>query len=172
MSVYLYLKKVEAGFSSAACLMEAAAAYAGDSGQSMPRELRVARKGKPSFLNWPGVEFNVSHSGGYWLAAFARTPLGVDIQEHRPCDRDRLTARYFHPEEREWIAGQEDKTAAFFAVWTAKEARGKLSGEGIAVPLARFSTVGDPRCRRLELAAGYSVCLYTEEEDILLRELS
>jgi 4'-phosphopantetheinyl transferase len=89
-----------------------------------------------------GVEFNLSHVKD--LAVLAVTlgrRVGVDIEAIRPLpDRDGIVSRFFSDRERSAFAtlSEEEKSAAFFRVWTRKEAYIKALGTGLSTPLDRF----------------------------------
>lgn len=96
----------------------------------------IARRerGKPYFPNLQGLHFSVSHSGEVFACAFSDAPVGIDIQEKKPregeADRCRNVAkRFFHPDEIDAL--DADTVRAFYAIWTAKEAYVKLTGQGI-----------------------------------------
>lgn len=106
-----------------------------------PTELEFGQgaKGKP-FLSGragsSGLQFNLAHSGVLAMAAVsARNPVGVDIEEVRRLeDAETLVRHFFCPAEinRFKQLPQERKNAAFFNLWTRKEAWLKATGEGIA----------------------------------------
>lgn len=108
--------------------------------------------GKPVLPEYPAVSFNVSHTQGMALLAFAlRVPVGVDVERLRPYPTHRdMARRYFSPAEAEAIEALGDGSeSAFFAVWTRKEAFLKATGLGLAHGLERFtvSAPGDGACR-------------------------
>ena len=92
--------------------------------------------GKPA-LEGERLRFNLSHSGEHALLAVADgVEVGVDIERVRPlADMDALTLRVFSDGERAALAAvpADQRTAAFFAGWTRKEAYIKARGEGIAL---------------------------------------
>jgi 4'-phosphopantetheinyl transferase len=104
--------------------------------------------GKPSLAEGSGgggggLRFNVSHSHGLALYAFARGgELGLDIEYLRDdlAGLD-VAERFFSPAEVVALRGlpAELRTAAFFNCWTRKEAYIKALGEGLSHPLHRFS---------------------------------
>lgn len=116
-----------------------------------PRDIRFhyADGGKPSIPNGPA--FNLSHSEG--MAAVAIAPggaVGVDIEVTAQRtgllrDLDRLAAACFRPEERSAIDAAPDKLARFLQFWTAKEARMKLTGEGLGLEPIRIALELDDR---------------------------
>lgn len=89
---------------------------------------------KPYFRDIPW-QFNLSHSREYVLCVFSKQEVGVDIQQKRNGYQERILQRFFTEEELEtWqnFPTREEKDAYFYRIWTAKEAYGKLTGEGIA----------------------------------------
>ncbi len=92
-------------------------------------------RGKP-FLPDHSLAFNVSHSGDLAIYTFSFTlnRLGVDIEKlNREIDPDQLSKHYFTEGERRELQTlpPDLKRNLFFKIWTAKEARMKLTGEGL-----------------------------------------
>ena len=96
--------------------------------------------GKPRLLGGPQpIEFNLSHSSGRALYAFARgTPLGVDLEgpEAAPPEPALLARAYFHPDEVDRIGAGPGATRRFLDLWTRKEAFGKARGDGLAAAVS------------------------------------
>jgi 4'-phosphopantetheinyl transferase len=117
--------------------------------------------GKPQLGAVPvaarAVHFNLSHSGGWILVAFARSfPLGIDVEtltaqrltaeliEHVMCAGEREALQALPPEQR---------AAAFFKCWTSKEAFLKGLGAGLSVSLRAIEVSIDPGAPAQLLAA-------------------
>ena len=87
--------------------------------------------------------FNYSHSHGLALCALTRERMvGVDIERVRPSvDYADIAARFFSAQEFEAIAAQPEpmRQRAFLSCWTQKEAFVKALGQGLSIPLDRFS---------------------------------
>ena len=85
-----------------------------------------------------GVLFNVAHSKGLAVFAFTHNlEVGVDVELLRPlADLDGVVELTFAPSEAEELQSVPagDRTAAFFACWTRKEAYLKASGNGLGSP--------------------------------------
>ncbi len=120
----------------------------------------VVWEGKPYFSD-PAVPFtfNLTHAGQ--TAALLLTPkdipCGLDCEEYRPLiNRDALANRLFSDSERAWIAEQADVTAAFFHIWTAKEAFIKYTGEGFSRPLRSVSV--NMHTKRTSASDGSTEC--------------
>jgi 4'-phosphopantetheinyl transferase len=88
------------------------------------------------------IEFNLSHSGD--LALYALTlehPLGIDLEQIRPdCNYLAIAQRFFTPSEVSGILSLplEHQPAAFFQIWTAKEAYIKALGGSVFAGLSQF----------------------------------
>lgn len=107
-------------------------------------EFSYSSRGKPA-LKGQGVDqlhFNLAHSHDLALIAVTRAaPVGVDVERIRPMrDADRIAERFFSAREAEAFrnvpAAEQD--AAFFALWTRKEAWLKATGDGISESLSKF----------------------------------
>ncbi len=108
-------------------------------------------RGKPRLaapLDRSGLQFNLSHSGGWLAIAVARDlEVGLDIEGERQLKRVAdLAQRYFSEAEAEWIAGLDGaaQTQAFLAQWTAREALVKSTGTGLAGALGHITLEWQP----------------------------
>lgn len=104
------------------------------------------------FLEQKPLQFNLSHSGDIALLAVTRDiDVGVDIERIDPTRAgDAIVRRYFSTRERDAFAVvDEDRTSAFFRIWTRKEAVIKMLGEGLACPLDSFDIDVDANNPRL-----------------------
>lgn len=109
-----------------------------------------------------GVHFNLAHSEDMALVAVTRVgPIGVDIECIRPVNEmDELVARFFSA--RETVLFQrlrpDEKAAAFFNLWTRKEALLKATGEGItrSLSLVEVSFLPGEPARLLAIAGDAS----------------
>jgi 4'-phosphopantetheinyl transferase len=134
------------------------------------------------------IRFNVSHSQGIALYAFARSrQVGVDV-EHIRLDLAvaEIAARFFSPREAAMllVLPPDVQRQAFFRCWTRKEAYIKALGEGLSLPLDQFdlsSVHGEPATssaaernpseasrwsvREISPAPGYAAALAVEGHD-------
>ncbi len=94
-------------------------------------------QGKP-FLQNSDLAFNLSHSRDLAVLAISRSgPLGLDLEFiDRAADIAGLARTCLTPGETDVLAAlpEAQRRARFFAFWTAKEARMKLTGEGLSLP--------------------------------------
>jgi 4'-phosphopantetheinyl transferase len=97
------------------------------------------------------VQFNVSHSQGWALLAFAvGRNLGVDVEFVRAdVAADEMAERYFSTQEIAELKAlpQTMRAEGFFLCWTRKEAYIKARGEGLQIPFDSFHvsfTPGEP----------------------------
>jgi 4'-phosphopantetheinyl transferase len=115
-------------------------AYLDQSPQSL--RFQVTEYGKPFLDSELHFRFNVSHTEGLALLAFAqKRGVGVDVEKIRAQpDARKLARRFFSETERhqlEHIPAPE-LPAAFFRCWSRKEAYIKAKGEGLSLPLHEF----------------------------------
>ena len=79
--------------------------------------------------------FNLAHSEDLAVLAITRTsPVGVDVERIRTLpDADHLVSRFFAPAEAATFrtVPKSERSAAFFNLWTRKEAWLKATGKGI-----------------------------------------
>lgn len=119
--------------------------------------------GKPFFTLLPKVHYNISHSGRYVLCIFARQEVGIDIQEHKSVNYERMLKRMVPEERRRQILDSSRMEEEFFREWVLREAYVKWTGEGLSMDFTRipmhhgWHTVP-------EFAEGYSVAVWGEEE--------
>lgn len=102
-------------------------------------------RGKPALSTERGgatVRFNVAHSWGRILYAFARErDVGVDLERICPdWAVEDLAARFFSLRENAKLRAlpAAQRREAFFACWTRKEAFVKAKGDGLSQPLDGF----------------------------------
>jgi 4'-phosphopantetheinyl transferase len=88
-----------------------------------------------------GLHFNLAHSEGLGVLAVTQTgPVGVDVQQvRRLLEFKELVGQFFSAREAaEFLRlEREQQPAAFFNLWTRKEALLKATGEGIGRSLNR-----------------------------------
>ncbi|MBR8838429.1 MAG: 4'-phosphopantetheinyl transferase superfamily protein [Stigonema ocellatum SAG 48.90 = DSM 106950] len=88
------------------------------------------------------LDFNLSHSGGVALYAFARDrQIGIDIESLRPVSEvEQIADRFFSIREYEELRAfpPSQQHNAFFRYWTLKEAYVKATGLGLSLPLNKF----------------------------------
>ena len=148
--------------------------------------------GKP-FLAAPAaatLQFNMAHSDHLALIAVARSEeLGVDVETVRWLpDFDELVNRFFSSRESACFQALlgESKPAAFFNLWTRKEALLKATGDGICNSLDRVEVTFLPQeparllalpdndevsgwiLRELEPAQGYAAALAVKTRNVHL----
>lgn len=90
------------------------------------------------------IEFNVSHSGAYFLIALSQHPVGIDIEVHRGRPHlQQIAHRFFSEPEWKYLETfeEKDQVAGFYTLWTRKEAFIKGVGQGLSYPLRSFSVL-------------------------------
>ena len=169
--ISVYISRLDQSITSAELLLAAAKNYAKVNQITFPKQPQLMKTalGKPYFTEVEEVKFSLSHSGGYWVAAFGRAELGIDLQKHVECRREALARRYFHQDEYQWL--QELDFAPFFALWAAKESYAKYTGEGLS-SFQCFTVVNDggiaakvnnASLRFMPFKEGYTLCLCADD---------
>jgi 4'-phosphopantetheinyl transferase len=117
-------------------LRQILAAYLGQSAANL--KIVKTEYGKPYLLNYPEIQFNISHSGDTLLLAISTIgAVGIDIEQPKPQLRDfsALVKKCFAASEIiYWHTLADDKKVAeFYRFWTRKEAFVKAVGRGLAI---------------------------------------
>jgi len=109
-------------------------------------EFSYGEHGKPALAGaYAAIElsFNLSHSGGLAVYAFAKARnLGIDVERIKPdFVSEDIARRYFSTREVNDLLSlpPEKRPEAFFHCWTRKEAYLKARGAGLQIPLDSFS---------------------------------
>ena len=126
------------------------ARYTGSGAESVHYD--IGRNGKPALSDrngsTPPLAFSLTRLGTRFalLAIAGGGCLGVDGEVIRPSSDLKLVAEsYFSPEEAGYL-DRLDAALQFFALWTAKEALVKATGDGLSADLDSF-TVMDATAR-------------------------
>ncbi|WP_055589237.1 4'-phosphopantetheinyl transferase family protein [Streptacidiphilus griseoplanus] len=105
-----------------------------------PRRLALHRDacGRPALAGAPGrhgLDFNLSHSGGYAALAVGRgIRVGVDLEALTARSHlDAIARRVFDPAEQELLrrAPQGRELQRWYRIWTTREALAKARGTGL-----------------------------------------
>jgi 4'-phosphopantetheinyl transferase len=96
------------------------------------------RHGKPALAGEEGIDFNLSHSGGTALLAFAiENPVGVDVEvAERSRDMLGVAARAFGRDELERLQAlpPAEREGEFLRLWVRHEAALKCRGDRLGAP--------------------------------------
>lgn len=97
-------------------------------------ETEEGEYGKPYLKDYPGIRFNLSHSGDMVLCAISDREVGCDIELIEKVPNLNLMSRFFYRDEFEKImnAGSaEEQMKTFYRFWTLKESFMKMKGLGM-----------------------------------------
>lgn len=95
------------------------------------------KRGKPHLPD--RTPFNITHAGDYAILALSSQAVGVDLERIRPIDWQKISARFFHPAERAYLAESADPASEFFHIWTLKESYLKAEGLGFSISPVSFA---------------------------------
>jgi 4'-phosphopantetheinyl transferase len=124
--------------------------------------------GKPEMQD-SSLSFNVSRRGDTALIAVAaQGRIGVDIERHGPLPELESISAMLHPEEHAQLSRMPRPvgTAAFYRIWTRKEAALKAIGRGTTAGLDDFSVLSDQIPMAVSITGGP-----TRTGALLLRDL-
>ncbi len=96
---------------------------------------------KPRFANCFGIHFNLSHSDMRAMCIVSPHEVGCDVERIEK-NRGDLAERFFMPEESAWIGSfttEQERTAAFYRLWTLKECYMKVTGLGLSLSPDKFT---------------------------------
>lgn len=96
-------------------------------------------RGKPHLPD--KAPFNITHAGDYAVLALSSRAVGVDLEQIRPIDWQKIAARFFHPQERAYLDHSSDPAAEFFRIWTLKESYLKAEGLGFSISPSSFGVL-------------------------------
>lgn len=97
-------------------------------------------QGKPYLIDYPGINFSLSHSGNMAVLAISNSEVGIDVQERRGY-QEKVAKRFYHEREIaviDAISDPAEKANCFYQMWTAKEAYIKFTGKGMGQDLRSF----------------------------------
>lgn len=144
MEITIYYTAWDGKSGSHKLLTKAAGQWLSACGRPVPESFQVIVRNpneKPYFAEMKELEFSISHSGKVWMCAFGKTAVGLDVQGTQNCRKEKVSRRFFHPEEDIWLQSKDYEP--FFQVWAAKESYLKYTGAGLTGGMDGFSVVGD-----------------------------
>lgn len=92
----------------------------------------IGEYGKPEITDYPGVFFNISHSGDFVACAVHDQPIGIDIQIIKNINYGRIAKRAYTKIEQELLFSVpvDSRLNQFYKIWTQKESYLKYLGIG------------------------------------------
>ena len=123
-------------------------------GKEAAANIRSTETGKPVLPGGPC--FNLSHSGDFVVLLEDSQDIGVDVEQIAPWLQP-VAERVFTEKERMWLLTQPTD-AAFYRLWTGKEAIMKALGLGFRLAPESFEIL--PDSAGPNLVCGYSWYLH------------
>jgi 4'-phosphopantetheinyl transferase len=103
--------------------------------------------GRPHLPDDPDLDFSVTHTGELVALAYRRGGrVGIDVEAvDRAVDVPGMARTVLSEPEAAQLRGTAEpgRLAAFYRLWTRKEATVKLTGHGLTVPLASLDVTGE-----------------------------
>lgn len=102
-----------------------------------------------------GIPFiSISHSGRYVVLALSYYEIGIDIQQRKGLNTEKIAKRFFTEKEANLIHKDPN---LFFTIWARKEAWGKCEGGGLVPAMQRdFSDISKGLSRFYMWSENYS----------------
>ena len=127
-------------------------------------DIAVTERGKPYFVDSPW-HFSISHSKAHVFCALSKRNIGIDAEEQDRQVNLKLAEKILSPKEKTQFDAAADQRLALLRFWVLKEARAKLTGEGIkGYPNHTEFTLPDPRIREMQ---GCLVAVMEEEDHVI-----
>lgn len=99
-------------------------------GISLLPRIILGEFGKPFFIDYPKIHFNISHCDKAVACILSSHPVGIDVECIKELDID--LAKYISSEEEfNKIITSLNPALAFTKLWTEKESYCKLTGQGL-----------------------------------------
>ncbi len=104
-------------------------------------KISLNKHGKPFFVNYSNIFFNISHSGKWVACAISKYPVGVDIQKIRKLNLMKLANRFFSQSEVSKIHELKSDLISdyFYSLWVLKESYLKATGTRLVFALNNIS---------------------------------
>ena len=112
--------------------------------------------GKPYIKGAEDIKISLSHSGEYLVIAFSSEEVGIDIQENRDINYEKICARY---------GINAIDVNDFYTKFTLAEANAKLSGKGLAPSLHHSNEIVGKTYRFIK---GYTLSVVGDGEIIFV----
>jgi len=112
------------------------------------QKIEYGYNGKPYILNWQS--FSISHAKNYVVLAFGTNQeIGIDIEFHKERLPTKNMLSFLLPTEQNFIEKSSNPKAAFFIIWTRKEAFSKRQAKAqqtdiknVTIPKSPHNTPG------------------------------
>lgn len=125
--------------------------------------------GKPFLNESDFFHFNISHSGDWIVCVIDKHEIGVDIEKIQPIDLD-IAKEFFSSQEYNYIMSKpfNERTYAFYEIWTLKESYLKAIGKGLSIPLKSFTIKKENDKFSLDNNNNYNFLNMNIEKDYIL----
>ena len=118
--------------------------------------------GKPFLSYRPAIHYNISHSGEYVVCVLADEEVGIDVQQHRKANYERMLERMVPQDMIREILDADKPEKAFFTQWVLREAYIKWTGEGLSRDLRTIS-LDEGSYILLDLGEDYSGAIWSQD---------
>lgn len=101
--------------------------------------------GKPYIRDFQELNFNISYSGDFVVCAIDKKPIGIDIEEIKSIEYEKIAKNFFASSEFDYVTkiDPDDCLCKFYEMWTLKESYIKCCRKGLSISLNSFSIEKD-----------------------------
>lgn len=123
-------------------------------------KIKPLKSGQPKIIR-PSLFCSISHSENSIAVGFSGYAIGLDVEQHKERNLQRLVNQFFHPQEMEEFSQLPDKHKAiwFYQNWTRKESAAKLTGIGITQKILAQTKENTERTATLKYYQGSNYTL-------------
>ena len=132
--------------------------------EPFPPKICQKRYQKPYFEDYKNLYFNLSHSNMCAACVISDKPVGIDIQYMKDFD-EKLSQRFFTLDEQNFYKNAHNKKAAFYEIWTKKEALLKCLGTGLGEISSKsiFDAQKEGYVFKIEVFDNFTMCVCQKE---------
>ncbi len=117
-------------------------------------DIRRGPRGRPYVAGVAGLDFNISHTGGFALIGMASAGrIGVDVEhESRVLNVAGVARKFMAASEQAMLETLDPDTRrrTLLRIWTCKEAMSKATGEALSAPFRRIAIALDGADARVD----------------------
>lgn len=118
--------------------------------------IKIGTNKKPYLSSNQTICFNVSHAKDFAIIVVSTHAVGIDLEElNTNFNFSEILTSVFSNFEIEFILNADDKTYAFYKLWTRKEAIVKATGQGISDDLTHIPATNGHHTVNSKLVDGF-----------------
>ncbi|QIP11502.1 4'-phosphopantetheinyl transferase superfamily protein [Spirosoma aureum] len=110
---------------------------------------------KPELVGIPDFQINLSHSGSWIVLAISSESVGIDIEKiASDFPFEDIVSNSFSEREQHYIETSRNPRAAFYRLWTRKEALSKATAKGMDDDFSLIPSLDGNHCIETSIIGG------------------